>query len=80
MHALREGPQPVSPSSPAWNNSIAVCTAMRNENVTDVRETLAYYKHVSRCLRVCRLLLCGSTSNRSSNSMRIATVCLRGHT
>jgi hypothetical protein len=33
-----------SPESPTWNNSLAVCAIMRNENITDVREWLQYYR------------------------------------
>jgi hypothetical protein len=34
----------------SWNNSIAVCAIMRQENITDVVEWLSYYKCVPCCL------------------------------
>ena len=33
-----------APDSPEWRNSVALCTVMYNENVTDVREWLQYYR------------------------------------
>jgi len=35
---------PVAPWSPQWRNSVAICTTMRGENLTDVREWLDYYR------------------------------------
>jgi hypothetical protein len=37
-------PNHMGPWSNRWNNSVAVCAAMRQENATDVREWLLYYK------------------------------------
>ena len=34
------------PNSTQWNNSVAICATMKNENATDVREWLLYYKYV----------------------------------
>jgi hypothetical protein len=33
-----------APWHPKWNNSIAICAVMRQENITDVVEWLSYYK------------------------------------
>lgn len=33
-----------SPESEEWSNSIAVCSIMRDENVTDVMEWVRYYR------------------------------------
>ena len=38
------GPRPVAPWSPQWVNSVAICTTMRGENITDVREWLDYHR------------------------------------
>lgn len=37
-------PHSHSPDSPQWSNSFAVCAIMRDENITDVREWIHYYK------------------------------------
>jgi hypothetical protein len=34
-----------APWHPMWNNSIAICALMRQENITDVVEWLSYYKY-----------------------------------
>lgn len=49
MRTNRFKPLPALPKERApwhadWNNSIAVCAAMRDENATDVREWLLYYR------------------------------------
>jgi hypothetical protein len=36
-------------NSDAWSNSIALCATMRQENATDVREWLQYYRY--SCVR-----------------------------
>ena len=41
LPAMSEGH---SPDSPQWSNSFAVCAIMRDENITDVREWLRYYR------------------------------------
>ena len=33
-----------SPWAKGWNNSIMICSVMKNENITDVREWLQYYR------------------------------------
>ena len=33
-----------APWEPAWGNSVAICAVMKQENVTDVREWLQYYR------------------------------------
>ena len=38
----------LSPDSPAWSNSLALCAVMKDENITDVREWLQYYRCVQR--------------------------------
>jgi hypothetical protein len=47
-------PLPINhaPWHPEWSNNMAICTIMRQENVTDVREWLDYY----RCAINLRLL------------------------
>jgi hypothetical protein len=35
-----------APDSEEWSNSIALCSIMRDENVTDVMEWLKYYQYV----------------------------------
>jgi hypothetical protein len=42
----------VAPWHPLWTNSVAVCATMKEENITDVKEWLAYYKYVFSCSRV----------------------------
>jgi hypothetical protein len=37
-----------APWHESWDNSIAICAVMRNENITDVVEWVSYYKCVSR--------------------------------
>ena len=37
-------PASVAPTAPGWNNTVAVCATMKDENVTDVREWLTYYQ------------------------------------
>jgi hypothetical protein len=39
-------PDHLAPWHPSWNNSIAICAVMRQENITDVVEWLLYYKCV----------------------------------
>jgi hypothetical protein len=39
-------PESYSNSSSSWSNSLALCTIMRNENITDLREWLTYYQCV----------------------------------
>jgi hypothetical protein len=39
-------PQDHAPWHENWNNSIAICAIMRQENITDVVEWLSYYKYV----------------------------------
>lgn len=34
------------PNSTAWNNSVAICATMKEENATDVKEWLLYYQCV----------------------------------
>lgn len=45
MGHLRELSEPVQ--SPAGPNSVALCTTMKSENSTDVREWLQYYRYAS---------------------------------
>ena len=42
-----------APDSPTWSNSIAICAIMRDENVTDVREWLQYYRYASSFVLPC---------------------------
>lgn len=35
---------PAAPWEPRWTNSIAFCLAVKNENVTDLREWLRYHR------------------------------------
>ena len=32
------------PDSEEWDNSFAICSIMKDENITDVREWLTYYR------------------------------------
>lgn len=36
-----------SPSAEYWSNSIAVCAIMKDENITDVAEWVAYHKYAA---------------------------------
>jgi hypothetical protein len=36
-----------SPTSSQWTNSIAFCTIMKDENITDIREWLTYHRCAS---------------------------------
>jgi hypothetical protein len=50
MGGLPKLPDSQAPWRPGWGNSVALCTTMRRENVTDVREWLLYHKCVPlRC-------------------------------
>lgn len=42
--ATRKPQREVSPKSQGWDNSIAVCAIMKQEQVSDVREWLMYHK------------------------------------
>jgi hypothetical protein len=46
LQGLPQLPEHLGPASASWTNSIAVCATMKDENVTDVREWLHYYKCV----------------------------------
>ena len=57
-----------APDSPTWKDTVAVCAIMRDENITDVREWLQYYRCAAaassafamliyRCLQYFRSLL-----------------------
>lgn len=37
-------PESRSPDSPDWNNSVAICAIMKEENPKDLREWLLYHK------------------------------------
>ena len=37
-------PEDRSPDSPTWNNSVAICAIMKEENAKDVREWLLYHR------------------------------------
>lgn len=41
---LAPKPEGVGPDSPAWRNSIALCSMIKDENSTDVREWVMYYR------------------------------------
>jgi hypothetical protein len=42
-------PKSNGPQSKRWSNSFAICAIMKDENITDVREWLTYYKYVLCC-------------------------------
>jgi hypothetical protein len=42
-------PEKYGPSGSKWRNSFAVCAIMKDENITDVREWISYYKCVTHC-------------------------------
>lgn len=44
LEGLSEMSSSHSPDSETWSNSIAICSIMRDENVTDVKEWLEYYQ------------------------------------
>jgi len=41
---LPRRPPSAEPQGSAWRNSVAVCVTIRDENATDVREWLQYYR------------------------------------
>lgn len=43
-------PQAHAPWTSLWTNSLAICTTMKGENITDITEWLMYYKCVPRIL------------------------------
>jgi hypothetical protein len=66
-------PKSHGPDSPKWNNSVAICAIMKDENLTDVREWLTYYRCADRidCILTAwdMLCLCRRAASRE---------CLRG--
>lgn len=58
VQALDPLPESYGPDSEQWSNSFAICSIMKDENITDVREWLTYYKcaptsHLRVCMRLC---------------------------
>lgn len=41
---LAPKPEDAGPDSPVWRNSIAICSMIKDENSTDVREWVMYYR------------------------------------
>ena len=44
LSGLPKLPETHSPVSEHWTNSVAICAIMKDENITDVREWLTYYR------------------------------------
>ena len=51
LESLPALPDSRGPADANWNNSVALCGVMKDENITDVREWLHYYKYAAstRC-------------------------------
>lgn len=77
LSALR---QDRNPWDPAWDNGIAICACMFQENTTDVREWLLYHKYDSSICRY-RDHLCGvhTTSVRQHIYNSQTNAVLRSH-
>lgn len=53
------GPQRgVHPSSPAWNNSLAICALMKDEQLPDILEWLGYHRYFHFCFLLCTGFSC----------------------
>jgi hypothetical protein len=58
---LHELPAERGPNGTGWDNSVAICACIRNENATDVREWILYYKcapTILAILHACVASLC----------------------
>jgi hypothetical protein len=71
---LPQLPARYGPDGRQWGNSIAVCVVMKDENVTDVREWLTYY----RCVHACHTARCNRRAiPQDSISMQHSSVLCR---
>lgn len=50
---LAPKPDSLGPDSAAWSNTVAICSLIKDENSTDVREWVIYYR-CAQCLVHCR--------------------------
>lgn len=48
LEGMEPLPEEFGPSSKSWDNSFAVCSIMKDENITDVREWISYYRLVKQ--------------------------------
>ena len=47
LEGLEPLPWSHGPDAPSWDNSVALCATMKDENITDIREWLTYYQCAS---------------------------------
>lgn len=76
---LSPKPDTSGPDSPTWRNSMAICSMIKDENSTDVREWVLYYRYAFLRVRTpsCEVRVtsaCDAIARQASNIARHHTV------